>query len=86
MSYENVEKKLDANNFPHMIHDIVRIRKCSYMDAIVDFCKDNSIEEEVAASFIDKSIRDRIEREGQSLRMLPKTKGLPIGKRNSETP
>lgn len=66
MKHEIMTKK----RFQAEVLDRHRAFKCSYMEAILEVCKDNNIEPTDVARFIDGSLKERIECEAQGLNML----------------
>ncbi len=62
----------NANEFSLHIEQIVAEKKTSYMDAVLDYCKDNFLEPEDVAKYINKSLKDKIELDFKELNYLPK--------------
>ena len=63
-----------------MIEGIVREKRVSYMDAIVDYCEKNDIDLTTVKSIVNKSLREKIKSEAVDLKMLKEKKGgvLPV--------
>ena len=61
-----------ANEFSLHIEHTVREKRMSYMDAVLDYCKENFLEPEDVASLINKSLKDKIEMDFRELNYLPK--------------
>ncbi len=67
-----------ANEFSLYIEQLVREKKMSYMDAVLDYCKENFLEPEDVASLINKSLKDKIEMDFRELNYLPKQAQLDV--------
>jgi hypothetical protein len=48
------------------------------IEAITDYCEQNNLEVEVAATLVNDNLKARIEIEAQELRYLPRSARLPI--------
>ena len=53
-----------------MIENIVKNKKTRYIDAIVEYCKDNDIDPANTRSMINKTLKGKIAYEAQNLNML----------------
>ena len=60
------------------IENIVQNKELSYMDAVLYHAQSMELEPEAMAKMLNKSIKDKIEVEAQSLNMLKKTAKLPL--------
>ena len=67
-----------ANEFSLHIEEIVRDRKVTYMDAVLEYCKENYLEPDDVASLINKSLKDKIEMDFRELNYLPKQAKLDV--------
>ena len=67
-----------ANEFSLHIEEIVRDRKITYMDAVLEYCKENYLEPDDIASLINKSLKDKIEMDFRELNYLPKQAKLDV--------
>lgn len=67
-------------NFSLNIEEIVYMKDISYMDAILEYCDQNDVEIEVAASLISNNLKSKIQLEAEDLNFLPKsnTTKLPL--------
>lgn len=67
-------------NFSFIIEEIVYMKDISYMDAIIEYCEQNEVEIEVAASLISNNLKSKIQLEAEDLNFLPKsnTTKLPL--------
>ena len=70
---------ITPNKFALIIEDIVRKKRISYMDAVIEYCAENQIDPSTTKSMINKNLKEKIAYEAQSLNMLKeKTAKLPI--------
>ena len=67
-----------ANEFPLYIEQIVRDKKMTYMDAVLEYCKENYLEPEDVSKLINKSLKDKIEMNFRELNYLPKQAQLDV--------
>ncbi len=67
-----------ANEFSLYIEQLVREKKMSYMDAVLDYCKENFLEPDDVSSLINKSLKDKIEMDFRELNYLPKQAQLDV--------
>ena len=61
---------LTPNKFALIVENIVKDKKISYIDAILDYCTDNEIDPANARSMINKTLKEKIAYEAQNLNML----------------
>ena len=70
---------LTPNKFALIVENIVKEKKISYIDAILDYCTDNEIDPANTRSMINKTLKEKIAYEAQNLNMLKeKVAKLPI--------
>lgn len=67
-----------ANEFSLYIERIVREKRMSHMDAVLEYCKENYLEPEDVASMINKSLKDKIEMDFREMNYLPKQATLDV--------
>ena len=67
-----------ANEFSLHIEQVVREKKVSYMDAVLEYCKENYLEPEDITSLINKSLKDKLEMDFREANMLPKQAQLDV--------
>lgn len=67
-----------ANEFSLHIEQMVRETKLSYMDAVLEYCKENYLEPDDIAKLISKSLKDKIEMNFRELNYLPKQAQLDV--------
>ena len=61
---------LTPNKFALIVENIVKDKKISYIDAILDYCTDNEIDPANTRSMINKTLKEKIAYEAQDLNML----------------
>ena len=70
---------ITPNKFALLIENIVKTKRISYIDAVVLYCTENSIDPSTIKSMINKTLKEKIAFEAQGLNMLKeKTAKLPI--------
>ena len=71
---------MNSKEFSLLIEGIVKEKRISYMDAIVDYCEKNDIDLGTVKSIINKSLKEKIKLEATDLKMLKEKKGgvLPV--------
>lgn len=67
-----------ANEFSLYIEQVVREKRLSYMDAILEYCKENFLEPEDVAKLINKSLKDKLEMDFREANYLPKQAQLDV--------
>jgi hypothetical protein len=68
----------NANEFSLYIEQIVLAGNITYMDAVLNYCKENFLEPEDISKLINKSLKDKIEMDFQDLNYLPKQAQLDV--------
>ncbi len=61
-----------------MIEEMVLNKKVTYMDACLEYCKENNVEPESIGRLVNKSLKQKIQVEAESLNFLPKSSTLPV--------
>ena len=70
---------LTPNKFALVIEEIVKTKRISYIDAILEYCKDNEIDPSNTKSMINKTLKEKVAYEAQNLNMLKeKVAKLPL--------
>jgi len=71
---------MNSKEFSLMIEGIVKEKRVTYMDAIIDYCDKNDIDLTTVKSIVNKSLREKIKSEAVDLKMLKEKKGgvLPV--------
>jgi hypothetical protein len=67
------DKFLCPQKFAQDIESIVKISKVSYIDAIVTYCEENSIEIETVPKLMSKPLKEKLKCEATKLNFLKKT-------------
>jgi hypothetical protein len=67
------EKFLCSDKFSQRIETIVRDSHISYIDAILQFCEENSVEVETIPKLISKPLKEKLKYEATQLNFLKKT-------------
>ena len=68
----------NAREFSLYIERLVKEKKISHMDAVLEYCKENFIEPEDIKKLINKSLRDKIKVNATELNYFPKPATLDI--------
>ena len=58
--------------FSTMIEEMVLNKKVTYMDACLEYCKENNVEPESIGRLVNKSLKQKIQVEAELLHFLPK--------------
>jgi len=76
----NERCEMNSKEFSLKIENIVKEKRCSYMDAVVLYCEENEIDPGTVKSLISKSLKEKIKLEATNKRMLkyPRSGQLPI--------
>lgn len=67
-----------SNEFSLHIESIVRDKRITHMDAVLEYCKENFLEPEDIARLINKSLKEKIAVNMQDLNYLPKKAKLDV--------
>jgi hypothetical protein len=71
--------KEEMKKFSYAIDSLVANTDYTYLEAIVEYCKDTGLEIEIAASLINTNLKKKIESQAMERNMLKeKTAKLPI--------
>jgi hypothetical protein len=71
--------KEECRVFSALIEDMVQNnRDMTYIDAIVEHCKDTGFEIEMAATLLTAPLKSKIAEEAETLNLIKKTNRLPI--------
>jgi hypothetical protein len=68
----------NANEFSLHIEEKVRDTSMSYMEAVLNYCEENSLEPSDVSALINRSLKDKIEMNFRDLNYLPKQGTLDI--------
>ena len=61
---------LTPNKFALIIENMVKEKKISYIDAILEYCKTHEIDPSNTKSMINKTLKEKVAFEAQNLNML----------------
>ena len=61
-----------------MIEEMVIEKHVTYMDACLEYCKDNNIEPESLGRLVNKSLKQKIQVKAENLHFLQKSSTLPL--------
>jgi hypothetical protein len=67
---------MTKKKFSTMVEETVRLKKMSYIDAIVYICEQNKLEVEDSKKYITPGIKSKIEVEAMELNFIPKKNTL----------
>ena len=67
-----------ANDFSLHIEQMVKEKRINYMDAVLEYCKENFLEPGDVSKLINKSLKDKIEMDFRELNYLPKQAQLDV--------
>ena len=70
---------LTPNKFAFIIENMVKEKKISYIDEILEYCKTHEIDPSNTKSMINKTLKEKVAYEAQNLNMLKeKVAKLPL--------
>lgn len=71
---------ITTKSFVSQVEELVKNNRMPYLDAILALCYEKEIEPERIVRFIDKSLREKLQLEAESLNNLkgPKGNKLPL--------
>jgi|TARA_Y100000034_G_scaffold1181_1_gene1488 hypothetical protein len=69
---------LTPTKFSTMIEEMVIEKHVTYMDACLEYCKNNNIEPESLGRLVNKALKQKIQVEAENLNFLKKSSMLPI--------
>jgi len=64
--------------FSSHVMGVVKKNGGYYMEAVIEACEVFNIEPQVAGKFLDKPIVEKIQAEGESMNLLPRSQKLPF--------
>ena len=68
----------NANEFSLYIEQMVKDKRINYMDAVLEYCKENFLEPDDVSSLINKSLKDKLEVDFREMNYLPKQAKLDV--------
>ena len=71
---------MNSKEFSLKIESIVKDKRITYMDAVIDYCNNNDIDLTSVNPMVNKSLKEKIKHEAINLKMLKEKKGgtLPL--------
>ena len=71
---------MNSKEFSLKIENVVKEKKCSYMDAVILYCEELEVDPGTVSNLISKSLKEKIKAEAINLRMViyPKCGQLPV--------
>ena len=71
---------MNSKEFSLKIEAIVKEKRISYMDAVIDYCNNNDIDLGTVNPMINKSLKEKIKAEAINLKMIKEKRGgiLPV--------
>ena len=71
---------MNSKEFSLKIEEIVKEKRCSYLDAVVLFCDENEIDPSTTKPLISKSLKEKIKMEAIDKKLIKETKSgkLPV--------
>lgn len=74
--YASLNMFKTANEFSLYIEQLVKDKRITHMDAVLEYCKENFLEPADVSKLINKSLKEKIAVNMQELNYLPKTAKL----------
>ena len=71
---------MNSKEFSQKIETLSKQKRCSYMDAILEFCKDNDLDPATVGNMVSKSLKEKIKAEAVTLKLLKNSASMPQGK------
>ena len=71
---------MKSKEFSLKIEKLAREKRCSLMDAILEFCKEKDLDPGTVGSLISKPLKEKIKAEAIDLRLLKGSASMPQGK------
>ena len=71
---------MNSKEFSLKIESIVKDKRITYMDAVIDYCNNNDIDLSTVNPMINKSLKEKIKSDAINLKMIKEKKGgrLPV--------
>ena len=71
---------MNSKKFAMIIESIVKDKRIPYMDAVLEYCKDNDIDTASVGPLINKQLKEKIQAEAEKINFFEKssTSVLPI--------
>lgn len=73
LTQELNNKFMCSQKFSQEIEQIVKVSRMNYIDAIISYCEENSIEIETVTKLISKPLKEKLKHDATELNFLKKT-------------
>jgi hypothetical protein len=71
---------MNSKEFSQKIERLAKEKRCSLMDAILEFCKENDLDPGTVGSMVSKSLKEKIKADAIELKLLKGSASMPQGK------
>ena len=71
---------MNSKEFSQKIEKLAKEKRCSLMDAILEFCKENDLDPGTVGSMVSKSLKEKIKADAIELKLLKGSASMPQGK------
>jgi len=71
---------MNSKEFSQKIEKLAKEKRCSLMDAILEFCKENDLDPGTVGSMVSKSLKEKIKADAIQLKLLKGSASMPQGK------
>jgi|TARA_B100000424_G_C22887876_1_gene472345 KaiC/GvpD/RAD55 family RecA-like ATPase len=69
---------LNSKKFGLIIEKIVKEKRITYMDAVLNYCEDNNLDSGSINTLINKSLKEKIQIEAEKLNLIEKTNSAKL--------
>jgi len=71
---------MNSKEFSQKIERLAKEKRCSLMDSILEFCKENDLDPGTVGSMVSKSLKEKIKADAIQLKLLKGSASMPQGK------
>ena len=71
---------MNSKEFSQKIERLAKEKRCSLMDAILEFCKENDLDPGTVGSMVSKSLKEKIKADAIKLKLLKGSASMSQGK------
>ena len=71
---------MNSKEFSQKIERLAKEKRCSLMDAILEFCKENDLDPGTVGSMVAKSLKEKIKADAIQLKLLKNSSSASQGK------
>ena len=68
--------KITPKRFSAIVEDLVQTKRLTHLEAVIDYCEEHGLETNTITRWIDKSLKEKLQYDAESLNYLPKTSRL----------